>query len=99
MSPSRRSPGIPSTASDVEILRAFEPIARYTQGEKFFPMDVERYLRAASLWLYIPDGSDEEVVAEGDLTMERLVQQRDAPFGSVFYLRFVQPLDLHESAQ
>jgi len=45
------TPGIQSTASDVEILRAFEPIVRYTQGEKFFPMDVERYLLASSLWL------------------------------------------------
>jgi hypothetical protein len=92
-------PGIPSTATDVDVLRAFEPIVRYTQGEKFFPMDVERYLRACSLWLYIPDGSDEEVVAEGALTMEALVQRRDAPFGSLFYLRFIGTLDLQESAQ
>ena len=60
---------VQSTAPDVEILRAFEPIVRYTQGEKFFPMDVERYLREASLWLYVPDGSDQEVVPEGELTL------------------------------
>ena len=90
---------IPSTAPDVEILRAFEPIVRYTQGEKFFPMDVERYLREASLWLYVPDGSDQEVVPEGELTMESLVQRREAPFGSLFYLRFIQALDLQESAR
>jgi hypothetical protein len=99
MSPLTTSPGIPSTATDVEILRAFEPIVRYTQGEKFFPMDVEPYLRASSLWLYVPNDSDEQLVAEGDLTMERLVQPRDAPFGSLFYLRFIQPLDLQESAR
>ena len=93
------SPESESTAADVEILRAFEPIVRYTQGEKFFPMDVERYVRASSLWLYVPDGSDEEVVPEGALTMEGLVERRDAPFGSLFYLRFVGPLDLQESAQ
>jgi len=92
-------PGIPSTATDVEVLRAFEPIVRYTQGEKFFPMDVERYLRASSLWLYVPDGSDEEVIAEGELTMEGLVKRRDAPFGSLFYLRFIAPLDLQDSAR
>jgi hypothetical protein len=91
-------PGIPSTAADAEVLRAFEPIVRYTQGEKFFPMDVERYVRASSLWLYVPDGPDEEVVAEGALTLEALVQRRDAPFGSIFYLRFTQPLDLQDSA-
>ena len=91
--------GIPSTAADVEILRAFEPIVRYTQGEKFFPMDVERYLRASSLWLYVPDGFDEELVPEGALTVDSLVERREAPFGSFFYLRFIGPLDLQESAQ
>ena len=93
------TPGIQSTASDVEILRAFEPIVRYTQGEKFFPMDVERYLLASSLWLYVPDSLDEEVVPEGALTIEGLVERREAPFGSLFYLRFVGQLDLQESAK
>lgn len=92
-------PLIPSTAADAQILRAFEPIVRYTRGEKFFPMDVEPYVRASSLWLYVRDGADQEVVVEGELTMERLVQQREASFGSLFYLRFVHPLDLQESAQ
>ncbi len=89
----------PSIATDVEILRAFEPIVRYTQGEKFFPMDVERYVCASSLWLYITDSTDEEVVPEGALTLESLVERRDAPFGSFFYLRFIGSLDLQESAQ
>ena len=90
---------VAATAPDVEILRAFEPIVRYTQGEKFFPMDVERYVLASSLWLYIPDGTDEELVPEGALTTEVLVEQREAPFGSFFYLRFIGALDLQESAQ
>src|SRR5215471_3052665 len=92
------NPGIPSSSTDVEILRAFEPIVRYTKGEKFYPMAVEPYLRASSLWLYVPDGPDEEIVPEGDLTVERLIEQRDAAFGSLFYLRFIHPLDLQESA-
>ena len=37
----------------------------YTHGEKFFPMDVEPYVRASSLWLHVPEGTDEEVVPEG----------------------------------
>ena len=92
-------PAIPSSSTDVDILRSFEPIVRYTKGEKFYPMAVEPYLRASSLWLYVPDGADEEVVAEGDLTVERLVEPREAAFGSLFYLRFVHPLDLQESAE
>jgi len=98
MSSSITQPGIQSTASDVEILRAFEPIVRYTHGEKFFPMDVERYVGGSSLWLYVPDGLDEEVVAEGALTIDGLVQRRDASFGSLFYLRFIGQLDLQDSA-
>jgi hypothetical protein len=92
-------PGIPSTSPDVELLRAFEPIVRYTQGEKVYPMDVERYVSACSLWLYHPDDRDEEVVPEGSLTMQGLIEQRDAAFGSLFYLRFVGPLGLEASAR
>jgi hypothetical protein len=91
--------GIPSTSPDLELLRAFEPVVRFTQGEKLFPMDVERYVSACSLWLYHPDDRDEEVVPEGSLTMEKLIEQRDAAFGSLFYLRFVGPLGLEASAR
>jgi hypothetical protein len=84
--------------TDLEILRAFEPVVRYTHGEKFFPMDVEPYVRTSSLWLHVPDGTDREVIPAGQLTLEKLVEPREAPFGSLFYLRFVQPLDLGASA-
>jgi hypothetical protein len=99
MSTSLDPPAIPSTAADLELLRAFEPVVRFTSGEQFFPMDVERYLRACSLWLYHPDDHDEQVVPEGELTLEKLVEPRAAPFGSVFYLRFVHPLSIDESAR
>jgi hypothetical protein len=92
-------PGIPSTTTDLELLRAFEPVARFTAGEQFFPMDVERYVRSCSLWLYHPDDYDEQVVAEGELTMEKLLEPRAAPFGAVFYLRFVPPLGIEDSAR
>jgi hypothetical protein len=99
MSNSPDRPAIPSTATDLELLRAFEPVVRFTSGELFFPMDVERYLRASSLWLYHPDDHDEQVVSEGELTIEKLVEPRTAPFGSVFYVRFVHPVSLDESAR
>jgi hypothetical protein len=92
-------PAIRSTATDLELLRAFEPIVRFTSGEQFFPMDVERYVRACSLWLYHPDGHDEQVIAEGQLTVDKLTESRAARFGSVFYLRFVPPLGIEESAR
>ena len=97
MSLSNPHPGIPASSADLEILRAFEPIVRYTKGEKFYPMAVEPYVEASSLWLYVADGADEELVAEGNLSLDGLVEPRDAPFRSLFYLRFVHPLDLGES--
>jgi hypothetical protein len=99
MSSSADQPAIPSTTPDPELLRAFEPVVRFTGGEQFFPMDVEPYVRACSLWLYHPDDHDEQVVPEGELTMDRLIEPRTAPFGSVFYLRFVHPLSIEESAR
>jgi hypothetical protein len=99
MSSSPEPPGIRSTATDLELLRAFEPVVRFTSGELFFPMDVERYVRACSLWLYHPDDHDEEVVPEGGLTVERLLEPRAAAFGSVLYLRFIHPISLEESAR
>jgi hypothetical protein len=68
-----------SAERDLEILRAFEPIVRYTHGEKFFPMDVEPYVRASSLWLHVPDGVDQEIVPTGELTLANLVEPREAP--------------------
>ena len=99
MSNSPDPPGIPSTATDHELLRAFEPVVHFTGGEQFFPMDVERYIGACSLWLYHPDDHDEQVVPEGELTVETLLEPRAAPFGSVFYLRFVHHVSLEESAR
>jgi hypothetical protein len=89
----------PSTASDLELLRAYEPIVRFTSGEQFFPMDVEPYVRACSLWLYHPDDRDEEEIPEGELTVEKLIQSRAAAFGSLFYLRFIGRLGLGESTK
>src|SRR5262249_60189332 len=76
---------------DLEILRAFEPVVRYTKGEKFFPMDVGPYVEACSLWLQVPDGTDLEIVPEGELDLERLVELRDASFGPIFYPPFRAP--------
>src|SRR5262249_60205924 len=83
---------------DLEILRAFEPVVRYTKGEKFFPMDVGPYVEACSLWLQVPDGTDLEIVPEGELDLERLVGLRGASFGSVFFLPFVEPPRLFRRA-
>ena len=98
MSPSSDLPRMPQTASDEELLRRFEPVVRYTCGEHCYPMDVEPYIRRCSLWLHYPDGRQEQLVPAGALDMDGLVQPRPAPFGSVLFLRFVQPFGLGEAA-
>lgn len=86
-----------STSTDVELLRAFEPIVKYTQGEQFYPMDVERYVQLCALYVHYPDGREEVLAPRGELTMEKLVQPRNLEFGAVEYLRFVAPQTLQES--
>jgi hypothetical protein len=40
-----------STGVDDDVLlRAFQPVVRFTRGEYFFPVSVERYVAHAALW-------------------------------------------------
>jgi hypothetical protein len=92
------SPGFPP-ASDNALLRRFEPIVRFTRGERFFPMDVGRYVRQCSLWVQEPNEPPKVVVPQGDLTLDRLTVARKDGFGSVLYMKFIDPLDLVELAR
>jgi hypothetical protein len=83
-----------SARRDYELLRRFEPILRFTHGELYFPTDVDRYVEASSLWLNHRDGREEPLLAEGEVTLERLAEARDLPPGSVEHLRFVGPASL-----
>lgn len=98
MMPSDR-PTMPAAASDLALLRRFEPVVRYTKGEPFFPTDVEQYVRRCSLWVHSPDGEEDLLVPEGEMTMDKLVEARPEPFGTVEFLRFIHPLTLAESAR
>lgn len=99
MSNSSPRPTIPSTASDLELLRKFEPVVRYTRGEQFYAMDVDRFVEASSLWVHSPDGTEREIVPEGSLNISSLVEPRAADFGAVQYLKFVGPMNLADSAK
>lgn len=96
MNPPSR-PSVPSTSTDLELLRAFEPVVKYTQGEQFYPMDVERYVGLCALCVRYDDGREEVLIPRGELTMQKLVQPRNLPFDAVEYLRFVAPQTLQES--
>jgi len=99
MAPASDRPTAPVTASDLELLRKFEPVVCYTKGEQFFPTDVDHYVKESSLWEHHPDGRDELMVKQGDLTLEKLIESRPAEFGAVRYIRFIEALDLAESAR
>ncbi len=87
-----------SRPTDRELLRRFEPVLRFTQGERFFPMDVDRYVRECSLWVHRPDRLPQCLVPEGELTLERLAEPRVEVFDAVQYLRFIEPLNIPELA-
>jgi hypothetical protein len=91
-------PTAPVGTPDLDLLRKFEPVVRFTKGEQFFPTDVDRYVRECSLWAHYPDGREEVEVKQGELTLESLVQQRPAVFGTVRFLRFIETLTLSEAA-
>jgi len=96
---STERPTLPASTSDFDLLRRFEPVLRFTKGEQFYPMDVETYVKESSLWSHSPGGRDDLLVPQGQLNVEKLVEPRDAAFGTVHYLRFIEPLSLSEAAR
>jgi hypothetical protein len=96
--PESRERRVAAATPDMELLRHYEPVIRFTQGEQFFPMDVVRYVHQCSLWAHYPNGRDEQVVKQQDLTIDNLSDARPADFGTVHYLRFIENLSLTESA-
>jgi len=87
-----------SPDTDVALLRRFEPVIRYTRGEQFFPIDVKPYVESSSLWMHPPNQEPACRVPEGELTLEKLGQYRCDGFGTVYYLKFIEPLNITELA-
>ena len=59
-------PTAPAIATDMDLLRKFEPVVLFTKGEQFFPMDVDHYVDESSLWEHTPGGQDELLVKQGN---------------------------------
>ena len=92
--PERPAP-LPVPTSDLELLRAYEPVLHYTAGELFLPTSVEAYLARCSLWA--DDGARrrrrrdaEQLVPAGELTPEGLAAAGLTFRRRPLYLRFVQ---------
>jgi hypothetical protein len=85
---------MPAERPDAEaLLRRFEPVIRSTKGDKFYPMDVEPYVRACSLWVQRPGEEAVCVAPEGNLDLESIAQQPLDESGAVHFLKFT---DLRE---
>jgi len=87
-----------SAETDRTLLRRFEPVIRYTRGERFFPMDVEPYVRACSLWIQQPDEDPVCLIPAGELTLDKLAQPRADGSEAVYFLKFIEPLDIRKLA-
>ena len=85
------------SGGDLALLRRFEPVIRSTSGDKFYPMDVEPYVRACSLWVQRPGEEAVCVTPAGELTLERLPQQTVDGFGTVHFLRFADPRSVEKT--
>ncbi|WP_026118346.1 hypothetical protein [Nocardiopsis salina] len=88
-----------SSPSDLELLRAHEPVLVCTEGELFFPTDVDAYVRNCSLWIEEPGGRESLAVPAGELTLDRLSQAEEEWPRRHKHLRFVQADTLREEAR
>ena len=75
---------------DLELLRRFEPVIRYTQGELFFPMAVGPYVAQCDLWAGSQRGQRTQLVPLGQLSVEALPDWQSRVPDQSLFLRFVQ---------
>jgi hypothetical protein len=75
--------------TDLELLRKYEPVLRFTQGELFFPCAVEGYVKRSSLLLRTQDRDAAPIVPAGELDMDRLVREGRSDPGRSLCLRLV----------
>lgn len=80
----------PSAEACLDLLRAYEPIIRFTRGELFFPTAVGPYVAQCSLWGEDIAGEARCIVPAGRLTLERLCVEAVAHSSHALSLRFVQ---------
>lgn len=81
------------------LLKRFEPVLKFTEGERFFPYNVEDYVEKASLWVKSPKLPSEEVLPEEGLNLDQLGQLRLEGARKVHYLQFISPMNLAEMAE
>ena len=89
-SASAQAPGEVSAAQDLALLRAHEPVIRYTRGELFWPTAIGPYVEQCSLWGEDEEGSLALIVPAGELSLERLCEEAARHRAKPISLRFVE---------
>lgn len=77
-------------SSRLDLLRHYEPVLAFTEGEMFFPMSIEEYLQRSSLRQRLEDGAEELLAKPGELAAGRLAQFGAVGWNRSLYLRFVE---------
>ncbi|MFI5958032.1 hypothetical protein [Cryptosporangium sp. NPDC051539] len=70
-----------TTEDDLRLLRAHEPVLRFTRGEYFFPISVEHYVARAGLWRNEPGSEPSQEIAAGGLSIDKLAEVAGAEQG------------------
>jgi hypothetical protein len=82
--------GESDVAADLDLLRGYEPVIRYTHGELFFPTAVGPYVAQCSAWARASTGASALIAPARELTLERLCQESVVHQDRQLYLRFVE---------
>jgi hypothetical protein len=82
--------GESDVAADLDLLRGYEPVIRYTHGELFFPTAVGPYVAQCSAWARASTGASALIAPARELTLERLCQESVVHQDRHLYLRFVE---------
>ncbi|MGI9645725.1 MAG: hypothetical protein ACR2O6_10500 [Ilumatobacteraceae bacterium] len=75
--------------SDEDLLSAYEPVVRFTEGELFFPASVDEYVAGCQLLEHVPGGRPEVRLNRGEVTLEGLGELGAAHPAPGQFLRFV----------
>jgi hypothetical protein len=89
MTKDRGAGALTASSPDIDLLRAYEPVVRYTQGELFFPAAVASYIPECDLFVGRSERERRLLVPYGELTEERLVSFT-APPGETLSMRLAQ---------
>jgi hypothetical protein len=90
MGSDRITPGPVAQDVALDLLRAYEPVLRFTKGELFLPTAVGPYVAHCSLWGVDNEAEPRCIVPAGELSLQRLYEEAVVHRDQRLSLRFVQ---------